>query len=47
MKFHSAFDFLVTPTCCVWCAARLNLGCDLAVGSELSALHLIAYSIGL
>jgi len=22
---HSAFDFLLTPTCCVWCAARLNL----------------------
>jgi len=21
---HSAFDFLATSTCCVWCAARLN-----------------------
>jgi len=42
---HSAFDFLATPTRCVWCAARLNWRYDLAVGSELSALHLIAYSI--
>jgi len=26
---HSAFDFLVTPTCCVWCATRLKMwsGC--------------------
>jgi len=44
---HSAFDFLTTPTCCIWCAARLNWGVDLAVGGELSALHLIAFSIGL
>jgi len=21
---HSAFDFFATPTCCGWCAARLN-----------------------
>jgi len=41
------FDFLATPTFCVWCAAHLGWGVDLAVGVELSALHLIAYSIGL
>jgi len=23
---HSAFDFLTTPTCCIWCVARLNWG---------------------
>jgi len=40
---YLAFDFLVTPMCRVWCAARLNRGCDLTVGDELSALHLIAY----
>jgi len=32
---------------CLWCVARLSWGCDLAFGGELSALHLIAYSIDL